>query len=174
MSRQISNTWIVVAVLIAAALFLVALAAIPASGTRSSASAANTTQQQATAAAQAAKNATAPAPVGTKTATGLQYVDTMVGTGAQPKTGQTVTVHYTGYLDNGTVFDSSVKRGQPFEFKIGTGQVIKGWDEGLATMKVGGKRRLIIPPELAYGAVANGPIPANSRLTFDVELLGVK
>jgi len=187
MSRQISNTWIVVAVLIAAALFLVALAAIPASGTRSSASAANTTQQQAaatlspaqiaaqaTAAAQAAKNATAPAPVGTKTVTGLQYVDTVVGTGAQPKTGQTVTVHYTGYLDNGTVFDSSEKRGQPFEFKIGTGQVIKGWDEGLATMKVGGKRRLIIPPELAYGAVANGPIPANSRLTFDVELLGVK
>lgn len=187
MSRQISNTWIVVAVLIAAALFLVALAAIPASGTRSAA----TTQQQqqpqtaatlspaqvsaqATAAAQAAKNATAPAPVGTKTASGLQYVDTVVGTGAQPKTGQTVTVHYTGYLDNGTVFDSSVKRGQPFEFKIGTGQVIKGWDEGLATMKVGGKRRLIIPAELGYGAVANGPIPANSRLTFDVELLGVK
>jgi peptidylprolyl isomerase len=185
MSRQISNTWIVVAVLIAAALFLVALAAIPASGTRSTASA-QTQQQpqaaatlspaqvaaQATAAAQTAKNA--PAPAGTKTASGLQYVDQVVGTGAQPKTGQTVTVHYTGYLDNGTVFDSSVKRGQPFEFKIGTGQVIKGWDEGLATMKVGGKRRLIVPPELAYGAVANGPIPANSRLTFDVELLGVK
>lgn len=174
------------AVLIAAALFLVALAAIPASGTRTASTPAqqqpaaaatlNPAQiaAQATAAAQAAKNATAPAPVGTKTASGLQYVDTAVGTGAQPKTGQTVTVHYTGYLDNGTVFDSSVKRGTPFEFKLGTGQVIKGWDEGLATMKVGGKRRLIIPPELAYGAVANGPIPANSRLTFDVELLAVK
>lgn len=185
MSRQISNTWIVVAVLIAAALFLMALAAIPASGTRT----ASTQPQQpavaatlspaqiaaqATAAAQAAKNATSPAPVGTKTATGLQYVDTVVGTGAQPQKGQTVSVHYTGYLDNGTVFDSSVKRGTPFEFKIGTGAVIKGWDEGLATMKVGGKRKLIIPPELAYGAQANGPIPANSRLTFDVELLAIK
>ena len=84
-------------------------------------------------------------------------------------------VHYTGWLDNGTKFDSSVDRGQPFEFRVGQGQVIKGRDEGVATMKVGGKRKLLIPPDLGYGARgAGGVIPPNARLTFDVELLGVK
>jgi FKBP-type peptidyl-prolyl cis-trans isomerase FkpA len=113
------------------------------------------------------------------TASGLQIADTKVGTGAQPQTGQTCIMHYTGWLyDNGTKgakFDSSLDRGEPFEFAIGQGQVIKGWDEGVATMKVGGKRTLIIPPQLGYGARgAGGVILPNATLIFDVELLGVK
>ncbi len=111
-----------------------------------------------------------------KTPSGLQYVDLVVGTGASPQQGQNVTVHYTGWLTNGKKFDSSLDRGQPFTFQIGEGQVIKGWDEGVMTMKVGGKRKLIIPPNLAYGSrdVGNGLIPANSTLIFEVELLGAK
>ena len=106
---------------------------------------------------------------------GLQYEDLKVGDGAQPKTGQTVVVHYTGWLTNGKKFDSSVDRGRPFEFALGEGHVIKGWDEGVATMKVGGKRKLTIPPELAYGSRgAGGVIPPNATLVFDVELLGIK
>ena len=113
------------------------------------------------------------------TSSGLQMVDTQPGTGASPKAGQTAVVHYTGYLNDngkkGKKFDSSVDRGQPFEFPIGQGRVIKGWDEGVATMKVGGKRMLIIPPALGYGAQgAGGVIPPNATLIFDVELLGVK
>lgn len=109
------------------------------------------------------------------TASGLKYVDMVEGTGATPKKGQTVTVHYTGTLENGKKFDSSVDRDQPFEFRIGEGAVIKGWDEGLATMKVGGKRKLIIPPALGYGVRGSPPnIPPNSILLFDVELLGAK
>jgi peptidylprolyl isomerase len=110
-----------------------------------------------------------------KTPSGLRYVDMVIGGGPSPATGKIVTVHYTGRLADGTKFDSSVDRGQPFSFVIGTGQVIKGWDEGVATMKVGGKRRLIIPPALGYGArgFAN-VIPPNSELHFDVELLDVK
>jgi peptidylprolyl isomerase len=113
------------------------------------------------------------------TASGLQITDTKVGTGAQPQTGQTCVMHYTGWLYNngtkGAKFDSSLDRGEPFEFAIGQGQVIKGWDEGVATMKVGGKRTLIIPPQLGYGARgAGGVIPPNATLIFDVELLGVK
>ena len=109
------------------------------------------------------------------TASGLTIIDQVVGTGPQPKAGQTVIVNYTGYLDNGTKFDSSFDRNQPLEFVLGAGQVIRGWDEGLSTMKVGGKRRLLVPPELTYGAQgAGGVIPPNARLTFDVELVGVK
>lgn len=107
------------------------------------------------------------------TPSGLQYKDAQVGNGPSPRHGQTVTVHYTGWLTDGTKFDSSVDRGQPFQFKIGQGQVIKGWDEGVASMKVGGKRRLVIPPQLGYGARgAAGVIPPNATLVFDVELLG--
>jgi peptidylprolyl isomerase len=122
-------------------------------------------------------DASAQAPV--TTASGLQMIDTQPGTGAQPKAGQTAVVHYTGFLFDkgakGKKFDSSVDRGQPFEFPIGAGRVIKGWDEGVATMKVGGKRTLIIPPALGYGERgAGGVIPPNATLIFDVELLGVK
>ncbi|WP_193199526.1 FKBP-type peptidyl-prolyl cis-trans isomerase [Nostoc sp. MG11] len=109
------------------------------------------------------------------TPSGLKYVELKEGTGATPKTGQKVVVHYTGTLEDGTKFDSSRDRGQPFDFKIGVGQVIKGWDEGVGTMKVGGQRQLIIPPELGYGSRgAGGVIPPNATLLFDVELLDVK
>jgi peptidylprolyl isomerase len=109
------------------------------------------------------------------TPSGLKYEDLKVGTGATPKKGQTIAVQYTGTLENGTKFDSSRDRGVPFEFAIGTGQVIPGWDEGLSTMKVGGRRKLTIPPNLGYGAAgAGGVIPPNATLLFDVELVGVK
>ena len=127
-----------------------------------------------------ASTATAqPAARPVTTASGLQIIDTKVGTGATPRRGQTCVMHYTGWLyvngAKGKKFDSSVDRGQPFEFPLGQGRVIKGWDEGVATMKVGGKRTLIIPPELGYGARgAGGVIPPNATLIFDVELLGVK
>ena len=113
------------------------------------------------------------------TASGLQIIDSKVGTGASPTPGQTCVMHYTGWLyengQKGKKFDSSVDRNEPFEFKIGQRQVIAGWDEGVASMKVGGKRTLIIPPQLGYGARgAGGVIPPNATLMFDVELLAVK
>jgi peptidylprolyl isomerase len=113
------------------------------------------------------------------TASGLKVTDTKAGTGDSPKSGQTCVMHYTGWLYKdgvkGAKFDSSLDRGRPFEFKIGVGQVIRGWDEGVASMKVGGKRTLIIPPELGYGARgAGGVIPPNATLLFEVELIDVK
>ncbi|MFH2055287.1 MAG: FKBP-type peptidyl-prolyl cis-trans isomerase [bacterium] len=109
------------------------------------------------------------------TDSGLQYIDLVVGTGETPLKGQVCEVHYTGWLTDSTKFDSSVDRGQPFSFPIGMGRVIKGWDEGVASMKVGGKRKLIIPPDLAYGPNGAGSvIPPNATLVFEVELLGIK
>ena len=109
------------------------------------------------------------------TPSGLKYIDIKEGTGATPNKGQRVTVHYTGTLEDGSKFDSSRDRKRPFDFTIGVGQVIKGWDEGVGTMKVGGRRQLIIPPDLGYGARgAGGVIPPNATLIFDVELLEVK
>jgi FKBP-type peptidyl-prolyl cis-trans isomerase len=111
----------------------------------------------------------------TTTDSGLKYTDQVVGKGASPVTGKKVTVHYTGTLENGKKFDSSVDRKQPFSFIIGVGQVIKGWDEGVKSMKVGGKRKLVIPANLGYGARgAGGVIPPNATLLFDVELLDVQ
>jgi peptidylprolyl isomerase len=119
-----------------------------------------------------AKGATMPEE--TTTPSGLKYTDDVVGSGPSPEKGKKVTVHYTGTLTDGKKFDSSVDRGQPFSFNIGVGQVIKGWDEGVMSMKVGGKRRLVIPPDLGYGSRgAGGAIPPNAELIFDVELLGV-
>ncbi len=110
----------------------------------------------------------------TTTDTGLQYRDIVEGTGAMPQPGQRVTVHYTGTLEDGTQFDSSRDRGRPFSFKVGVGQVIKGWDEGVGSMRVGGRRQLVIPSELGYGARGAGSvIPPNATLIFDVELLRI-
>ena len=109
------------------------------------------------------------------TPTGLSYVDEVIGTGAMPAHGQNVTVHYVGTLTDGKKFDASRDHGGPFSFVIGEGNVIAGWDEGVATMRVGGKRKLIVPPQLGYGAAgAGGVIPPNATLVFEVELLAVK
>lgn len=105
---------------------------------------------------------------------GLQIQDLKIGTGAEARTGQTLAVHYSGTLENGAKFDSSYDRGEPFQFVLGAGQVIKGWDLGVVGMKVGGKRKLIIPSQLAYGERGIGPIPPNATLVFEVELLAVQ
>ncbi|HUP02140.1 MAG TPA: FKBP-type peptidyl-prolyl cis-trans isomerase [Gemmatimonadota bacterium] len=110
-----------------------------------------------------------------ETPTGLRYEDVTIGSGETASPGQTVSVHYTGWLPDGTPFDSSRERGEPFEFVLGEGRVIAGWDEGVAGMQVGGTRRLVIPPDLAYGeAGAPGAIPPNATLVFDVELVAVR
>lgn len=125
-------------------------------------------------AAQEAGKANPAAAKTVTTPSGLKYIDQVVGKGASPVAGKQVKVHYTGTLENGKKFDSSVDRKEPFAFTIGVGQVIKGWDEGVMGMKVGGKRKLIIPPKLGYGASgAGGVIPPNATLLFDVELLDV-
>lgn len=117
---------------------------------------------------------TAAAAKSVTTPSGLKYVDVKVGNGVSPVKGKQVKVHYTGTLENGKKFDSSVDRNEPFSFVIGVGQVIQGWDEGVMSMKVGGKRKLIIPSKLGYGASgAGGVIPPNATLLFDVELLDV-
>ena len=129
---------------------------------------------------QPTNKATTGTTMNTKTDSGLEFQDLVVGTGAQATAGKQVSVHYTGWLQNpdgsaGKKFDSSLDRGQPFDFPLGAGRVIRGWDEGVAGMKVGGKRKLIIPAALGYGARgAGGAIPPNATLIFDVELLGVR
>jgi FKBP-type peptidyl-prolyl cis-trans isomerase len=138
-------------------------------GTTSTTSSSTTTTgaTSSTDAATAGKEITMP--------NGLKYVDMKVGDGQLAETGMTAQVHYTGWLTDGTKFDSSVDRGQPFSFKLGAGQVIRGWDEGVKGMRVGGKRKLTIPPDLGYGAAgAGGVIPPNATLVFDVELLGLQ
>ena len=133
-------------------------------------------QEQTTTPAPAPKTGTThPKPAKmTTTPSGLQYLDLVVGKGPLPKEGHSVVVNYTGTFTNGKVFDTSEGK-QPFEFKLGRGEVIKGWDEGVASMRVGGKRKLVIPPDLAYGSRGYpGVIPPNSTLTFVVELLQIK
>ncbi len=129
--------------------------------------------------AQAKTDTSSPTKVtgdGVKTTSGLQYWDIKVGTGAEAKAGDHVKVHYTGWLTNGKKFDSSVDANRPFEFALGQGHVIKGWDEGVAGMKVGGNRQLRIPPDLGYGSrgTGGGLIPPNATLVFDVQLLAIK
>lgn len=136
----------------------------------------SSSKQETTAAPAAAQTTTTTQETAmTKTSSGLQYQDLVPGTGAAPVQGKPVTVNYTGWLTDGTKFDSSLDHGQPFQFTLGVGQVIKGWDEGVSTMKVGGKRKLVIPAELAYGSRgAGGVIPPDATLVFEVELLGAQ
>jgi FKBP-type peptidyl-prolyl cis-trans isomerase len=163
---------------------IIILLAVTISCTALAAGAAQDTSKPATAPKAAQKDAPKTAPKAAKAAkeprvvktqSGLEYKDTVVGTGKEAKSGNVVVVHYTGWLTDKTKFDSSRDRGQPFPFGLGKGEVIKGWDEGVAGMKVGGRRELTIPPHLGYGSRgAGGVIPPNATLIFDVELLEVK
>jgi FKBP-type peptidyl-prolyl cis-trans isomerase len=136
---------------------------------------AQTAQETAAAASltQVAATQAANPNVSANTSSGLKIEDEVVGSGQAAKTGDKVTVNYTGWLTNGTKFDSSLDRNQPFSFTLGAGEVIQGWDQGVVGMKVGGKRKLTIPPGLAYGANPNGSIPGNSTLIFEVELVSI-
>lgn len=159
-------------------LLLVAAVAIPAcseKGQNPSSSASPDMSASAPAPAGGQKDSPASLPQGAVTTpSGLSYADLVPGTGPQPEAGKPVTVHYTGWLVNGAKFDSSRDRKEPFSFVMGAGQVIPGWEEGVKTMKVGGKRKLVIPPNLAYGAAgAGGVVPPNATLVFEVELLSL-
>lgn len=188
MTKQTTNALIIAAVLGAAAVLLLAISFIGGRGSASNAipTPAPLPGQQATLPAvpnqppqpqqpqqPAAPQGMADVPGATKSPTGLQFIDQVTGSGPQPQPGQTVTVHYTGMLENGQVFDSSVQRGQPAEFSVD--QVIPGFREGIMGMKVGGKRKLYIPTALGYGAQgAGGAVPPNANLIFEVELIAVK
>jgi peptidylprolyl isomerase len=163
--------------LLAAALALsfVACSGKTEESTAPSDTAATAREETSAASAPAARSDTFAMPTNLQTTpSGLQYVIDQPGTGPKPQAGQTVTVHYTGWLTNGTKFDSSRDRGEPYSFAIGQGNVIEGWDVGVADMKVGEKRTLVIPPALGYGDQGSGPIPPNATLVFKVELLGVE
>lgn len=177
-TTQITSTGIAVALAVILALALLFFGpSVFAPLSPQSSQTATTTDQMSSTTAEASMNSdlSNPAPIPNPLPTTLTANDYVVGTGAEATSGKTVTVNYIGMLPNGQVFDASASHGQPFSFTLGGGQVIKGWDQGIVGMKVGGKRRLIIPADLAYGNQAvGGVIPANATLIFDVELLDVK
>lgn len=157
---------------------VLAVLALATAGCNEAARQSGTTSSPSTTTSAGATSEPAPATTGGnvhKLASGLQYEDLAVGSGKMAEPGMNVSVHYTGWLTDGTKFDSSVDRGTPFVFQLGAGQVIRGWDEGVKGMRIGGKRKLTIPSDLGYGAAgAGGVIPPNATLVFDVELLDVK
>lgn len=160
------SRWLIVGLALAALISLVGCSSAPQESTPQS-----TPSEQPT----ARESTPTSSPGQTEEVTKLEIKDLVVGKGAEAKSGNKVTVNYTGWLTDGTKFDSSLDSGQPFEFTLGQGQVIQGWDEGVAGMKVGGKRRLTIPPAMGYGAEGSGGvIPPNATLVFEVELLAVK
>ena len=159
------------------ALGLCLVLAVSAAGCNESAQKTTSTSSETTSSATSAVPGTTSSESGGKVhklASGLQYEDVVVGSGKMAEPGMNVSVHYTGTLTNGEKFDSSYDRGQPIQFQLGAGRVIQGWEEGIKGMRIGGKRKLTIPPDLGYGANGTGPIPPNATLLFDVELVDVK